>query len=47
MRDTYLIKYDETLEKYVVSINGKQMMKNAKISTVTKTLQKWFLSQGR
>ena len=47
MKDSYLIKYDEELEMYVMSINDVPMMKNKSASTVAKKLFKWLHSQGR
>ena len=47
MKDTYIIKYDETLEKYVMFINDVPVMKSKTASEVSKELWKWLYSQNQ
>ena len=47
MKDTYTIKYDESLEKYVMFINDVPMMKSKTASAVSNKLWKWLYSQNR
>ena len=47
MRDSYTIKYDESLEMYVMFINEIPMMKSKTASAVSKKLFKWLASQNQ
>ena len=41
------IKFDTELGMFILYLDGKQMMKNSKESTLAKKLASWLKSQGR